>query len=863
MTNVGAAIAQFTVTLTAPATEPVSVPWSTTEGTALAGRDYATNSGTLVFALGETSKVIEVLVYGRTSETEDRVFYVQMAPPTNALLVDEIGACVIHVDTEGSEPVLSVIVPKGERGARGLSAYEVWLADGNVGTQTEFLESLKPDAAEFAAIVAPLIDAGIMEVTAAGTEAQPDTANLANFTGRIAYMRETKKAIAPALTAGVNVIPLAAFAGDAVDPTFYSGFQVIVMRAGAIAGVNWQYLPDSDEIRIEDGQAGDIPIALQQDIGTGDISKAPVLVGEITEQLQDWIAGYLQFAEDVKNKTNPELGSAIMGHRGGTVAGRLDVEVSLDNYTAATNQQKFAAALGDINSKGGGTLLVPGREYIFSGTCSVVLSAPVEIKFIAGAKITQAFDVDAFDIVCTGQGSLDFSGHAESTSTFPAKSLSSSIFKVRGSGKLKDVVFSGVFLHTAPENGISQFKYGLHLIGCQEPMLSGFRFSGSPAQADHHSTVVRLVNGGSQASTNIKLYGVSGYNILVGAEIVSTANPGVEGIKLVSCDFVNCQTGVTADASASGYAPPQFEFEGTHINSYGPCAILKGMLNIKQIGGLLYRFGVGTTEPFLILEDCQDVALLGVTLHTITAGLQIPAIKVKGSVGQPAAFVRLDGCHFWLNDSADAILVLEGSFSKVVIGPTNTKTTNGAWFDSSLVTSGLDTLEISPDLPKGPNDTALFSATVSGGVLDLRNSTVPNILLTGVTAGTVITSILARKGWQYNIRSDVAGVSYTPSASIEFAGVSGNVPYTTAGSIMTFIALVSTGVRYVGSSVATALRQPVQPVQVTEHPTGSLPDPAANTNAVIMVTGIGAYRIQAYSDGSAWRRSDDNAVTVT
>lgn len=38
------------------------------------------------------------------------------------------------------EPSISVVMTNG---ARGLSAYEVWLRQGNVGTENDFLESLK------------------------------------------------------------------------------------------------------------------------------------------------------------------------------------------------------------------------------------------------------------------------------------------------------------------------------------------------------------------------------------------------------------------------------------------------------------------------------------------------------------------------------------------------------------------------------------------------------------------------------------------------------------------------------------------------------------------------------------------------
>ena len=65
--NSGSHDLAFTVTLSAPATNPVTVAYSTANGTATAGSDYAALTGTLVFAAGETSKVVHVQVLGDTT----------------------------------------------------------------------------------------------------------------------------------------------------------------------------------------------------------------------------------------------------------------------------------------------------------------------------------------------------------------------------------------------------------------------------------------------------------------------------------------------------------------------------------------------------------------------------------------------------------------------------------------------------------------------------------------------------------------------------------------------------------------------------------------------------------------------------
>lgn len=83
--NAGAtADAQFAVTLSTPSAQPVTVNYATVDGTAKAGGDYDSNSGTLVFSAGETSKVIDVAVRGDTLYEGNENFTVQLSAASNA-----------------------------------------------------------------------------------------------------------------------------------------------------------------------------------------------------------------------------------------------------------------------------------------------------------------------------------------------------------------------------------------------------------------------------------------------------------------------------------------------------------------------------------------------------------------------------------------------------------------------------------------------------------------------------------------------------------------------------------------------------------------------------------------------------------
>ena len=76
----------FTVGLTAASEDVVTVAFTTADGTAVAGADYAATSGTLTFAPGETSKTITVELLN--ADFGDRYFYVNLGNATNAPVDD-------------------------------------------------------------------------------------------------------------------------------------------------------------------------------------------------------------------------------------------------------------------------------------------------------------------------------------------------------------------------------------------------------------------------------------------------------------------------------------------------------------------------------------------------------------------------------------------------------------------------------------------------------------------------------------------------------------------------------------------------------------------------------------------------------
>src|SRR5207248_266171 len=82
----GTTNAVFTVTLSAASNLTVTVNSATADGTAKAGTDYQSTSGTLTFNPGETGKTITVPVIGHTLNGASANFFVNLSSPTNATI---------------------------------------------------------------------------------------------------------------------------------------------------------------------------------------------------------------------------------------------------------------------------------------------------------------------------------------------------------------------------------------------------------------------------------------------------------------------------------------------------------------------------------------------------------------------------------------------------------------------------------------------------------------------------------------------------------------------------------------------------------------------------------------------------------
>ncbi len=104
--NAGTVNATFTVTLEEASESQVSVDFAISNGTATAGSDYTAGTGTVTFAIGETTKTITVPITGDTDFEANETFNVTLSGGIGVLIQDGTGVGTITNDDQA--PLISI-----------------------------------------------------------------------------------------------------------------------------------------------------------------------------------------------------------------------------------------------------------------------------------------------------------------------------------------------------------------------------------------------------------------------------------------------------------------------------------------------------------------------------------------------------------------------------------------------------------------------------------------------------------------------------------------------------------------------------------------------------------------------------------
>lgn len=129
----GTTVASFVVSLSTPSSQTVTVNYATADGTAIAGSDYSSTSGTLTFAPGQTSQTVNVNVTPDLVNEVTESFTLNLSSPSSATIADGSGTGTILDDDEPTLSVDNVSVVEGDSGTTAVS-FSVTLS--NPFTQT-------------------------------------------------------------------------------------------------------------------------------------------------------------------------------------------------------------------------------------------------------------------------------------------------------------------------------------------------------------------------------------------------------------------------------------------------------------------------------------------------------------------------------------------------------------------------------------------------------------------------------------------------------------------------------------------------------------------------------------------------------
>jgi hypothetical protein len=120
--DTGTTTLSLPVTLSGPSGREVDVDYATSDGTATAGADYSSTSGTLVFAAGQTSEQIEVTVSGDVANEADETLTVTLTAPFNADLGTDVATGTIANDDDASKLTIGdANVTEGDAGTAPLT----------------------------------------------------------------------------------------------------------------------------------------------------------------------------------------------------------------------------------------------------------------------------------------------------------------------------------------------------------------------------------------------------------------------------------------------------------------------------------------------------------------------------------------------------------------------------------------------------------------------------------------------------------------------------------------------------------------------------------------------------------------------
>ncbi len=118
--NSGATNMVFTISLSNPSASTITVDFATASGTALAGSDYVTTSGTLTFAAGQVTKTVTVVALGDLTVEQAETLFLNLTNPSGATISDAQGLGTITNDDTALVTISDATISEGNSGTTNM-----------------------------------------------------------------------------------------------------------------------------------------------------------------------------------------------------------------------------------------------------------------------------------------------------------------------------------------------------------------------------------------------------------------------------------------------------------------------------------------------------------------------------------------------------------------------------------------------------------------------------------------------------------------------------------------------------------------------------------------------------------------------
>lgn len=350
-------------------------------------------------------------------------------------------------------------------------------------------------------------------------------------------------------------------------------------------------------------------------------------------------------------------GAFLSGYKLRTVGARLDDEVSVLDYGASDQfGSAMMAAIDDVMNRGGGSIFVPGGQYVLDTSIIKTLTTNVSIRMSSGAYVRVDSPMDVFNINA-GDYRFVLRDGIFAANWSAGIEHDAAILRIEASTLKRTCIVE----HVTGETLSGQyFKYAVYGNTVNDSEFNFIHFNGP-----YPIWLTATKSGASAHAMTNNINFCKFYGATVGITIVNDAVLGCEGTKIHFCDIL-AQTGVQVIATSalgSGYLPPEFDIIGGHINAYVALNI-QSISRFKMIG-VDVQSKHRTDDGVLGIcqfYSCQSVDIVSANKFTSVSLSDAPATERKTQVylgkynSLVTARVYIGGNDFWLDGMTNPLI---------------------------------------------------------------------------------------------------------------------------------------------------------------------------------------------------------------